>query len=224
MRRVNLAITAKIEDTFLYHAVKCVPRWISPDMLTLIALASAIVGGVTYIWAEKNLTLLLIINICLIVHWLADSLDGRLARYRKESKEKYGYYIDHMLDAFSAAFFIGGITTSTLTETTAWVWVLSLMLLTMIHAYLKTKISKIFELSMQQLGPTEARFGLIIINFILLVVGNPHFNIYTIPLTLLDIIGWSIVVGFLIVLVPQIFKTAIQLNREDIKRKNDIGD
>jgi len=37
----------------------------------------------------------------LTVNWLGDSLDGTLARVRQTQRPKYGYYLDHIVDAFS---------------------------------------------------------------------------------------------------------------------------
>src|SRR5256886_4492120 len=40
---------------------------------------------------------------CLVVQWLGDSLDGTLARVRGAERPRYGYYLDHVVDAFSTA-------------------------------------------------------------------------------------------------------------------------
>ena len=37
------------------------------------------------------------------MHWLGDSLDGTLARVRKTERPRYGYYLDHLVDAFATA-------------------------------------------------------------------------------------------------------------------------
>jgi archaetidylinositol phosphate synthase len=39
----------------------------------------------------------------LIVHWLGDSLDGTLARVRGIERPRYGFYLDHLVDAVSTA-------------------------------------------------------------------------------------------------------------------------
>jgi archaetidylinositol phosphate synthase len=39
----------------------------------------------------------------LVVHWLGDSLDGTLARVRGIERPRYGYYLDHLVDAVSTA-------------------------------------------------------------------------------------------------------------------------
>ncbi len=39
----------------------------------------------------------------LVVHWLGDSLDGTLARVRRAERPRYGYYLDHLVDAVATA-------------------------------------------------------------------------------------------------------------------------
>jgi phosphatidylglycerophosphate synthase len=39
----------------------------------------------------------------LVVQWLGDSLDGTLARVRGIQRPRYGYYLDHLVDAISTA-------------------------------------------------------------------------------------------------------------------------
>lgn len=217
VRRINFAVTAQIEERILTRIAPVVPSWVSADMLTILAFVSAFMGGIFYMFVENNPVFLHIINLCLLVHWIGDSLDGRIARLRNQSRPRYGYYVDHMLDTTSAALFLGGMTTSALTLTTAWVWVLSLLLLSMVHVFLKAKIRRSFELSIQQLGPTEARIGLGIVNGIIFFVGNPMYILFDIPFRLLDMIGWIVVVGFLLVLVPEILRTALALTIQDKK-------
>ena len=215
MKRLNLAVTAQVESNILDYLVSRLPRWVTPDLLTLIALLSAIIGGSLYLFVDKNPYFLLLINVCLFIHWFGDSLDGRLARLRKESRPNYGYYIDHIFDSVAASFFIGGITVSSLTITAAWVWVLALMFLSMIHVFLKTKVNRVFEFSIQQMGPTEARFGLVVLNFLIFFAGNPEFNFFEVSLKLMDIVGAVIALGFLLVLIPEITRTIITLDRRD---------
>ncbi len=215
MKRITFAITSKYEEIFLNYAVAKIPKFITPDSLTLIALIVAVFGGSFYLFTNTTSLALLGVNLCLIIHWLADSLDGRLARFRKISRPKYGYYIDHILDSFSSALFVGGLTTAAITDTAVWVWVLALILITMIHIFLKTNMLGTFNLSIQQVGPTEARLGLFIINIIIFVFGNPRFYILHIPVRLMDLMGFIAFIFLLIVLLPDIYKTAKLLSEVD---------
>lgn len=220
MKRISLAATAKIEAKILDWLVARLPLWVTPDLLTITALLSAFVGGISYAYAGRSSTFLLIVNLCLVIHWATDSLDGRVARFRKQPRPNYGFYVDHILDSASAAFLLGGLTTSPLTQTAAWIWILALMLLSMIHMFLKAKVFNVFEMSIQLAGPTEARLALVGFNFLIYFVGNPSLLFFGVFVSLIDAIGWIAVAMFLTILVPDILKTAIKLDKLDRKKLN----
>jgi len=78
-------------------------RWILPNDLTTLGVLAALGicaayqlsnGGRAWLWAASLL---------LVVHWLGDSLDGTLARVRGIQRPRYGYYLDHLVDAVSTA-------------------------------------------------------------------------------------------------------------------------
>ena len=216
--------------------MQLLPDWVTPDQLTLLAFLSAVGGFCFYIFAFQNLNLLWFVNICLVVHWFADGLDGNLARYRNRQRPNYGYYIDHALDTATAVLFLGGLEASALTSSSAWGWVLAFMLLSMVHVFLKTKVTGEFHFSIQKVGPTEARLLLIFVNTIIIFIGNPQFifsnftkllpatienQIYlnggyaVVPLTLFDILGWIAVGALMWTLIPEIIKTAVMLDKRD---------
>ncbi len=215
MERKHYAFTAKIEAKVLDYLVVKLPAWVSPDLLTITALLSAILGSVSYLLSSKSLYYLLIVNLLLAIHWFTDSLDGRVARHRKISRPQYGYYIDHLLDSVSVSLFVGGITASVITQTNAGIWVLALMLISMINCFLKAKIFNVFELSISRIGPTEARLILIIANTLVFLFHDPLLSILNRPVKLMDLFCYLAAISLLAILVPEITKTAIKLNKED---------
>jgi archaetidylinositol phosphate synthase len=220
VKRTTIAFTAKAEAKLLDYLVTKIPKFITPDTLTVMAFVAAAVGGVAYSFTGRNLSLLHVVNLCVFIHWISDSLDGRLARHIKLPRPNYGFYIDHILDSASAALFLGGLTISPITQTAAWVWILGLMLLAMNHTFLKAKVLDVFEMSFDIVGPTEARLGLVFINVIILLIGNPIFVIFNTNVSLIDLIGWTLVGGFILVLVPDVLKTASELNKQDKDKLN----
>ena len=58
-------------------------------------------------WAGGG-ALLLVIPL-LALNWFGDSLDGTLARVRNQERPRYGYYVDHVLDAVGFAVLFGGL-------------------------------------------------------------------------------------------------------------------
>ena len=47
--------------------------------------------------------------VMLAVNWFGDSLDGTLARVRQQERPRYGFYVDHVLDAVGILFLFGGL-------------------------------------------------------------------------------------------------------------------
>jgi phosphatidylglycerophosphate synthase len=47
--------------------------------------------------------------VCIGLNWLGDSLDGTLARVRRQLRPRYGFYVDHMVDVLGAAALMSGL-------------------------------------------------------------------------------------------------------------------
>ena len=91
------------EKGLLISMAKRLPRWVLPDDLTILGIFSAVAICACY-WASNGSRLWLLAVIPLLfIHWIGDSLDGTLARVRKITRPRYGYYLDHIVDAFSTA-------------------------------------------------------------------------------------------------------------------------
>lgn len=215
MEQINGAITAKPEAKFLDYLEKRIPRWIKPDFLTFAALFSALAAGISYLFAVRSDVTLLVVNFFVFIHWIADSLDGRVAKVRKIYRPSYGFYIDHIFDSVSAVLILGGLIISPLTRTNAWALVLVVMLLLLINVFLKVHALKSFNISVGMFGPAEARFGLIVFNFFIFFVGNPNVFVFGETQSLVDFVGW-VMAGFLVViLVPDVTRTILALNKSD---------
>ena len=71
------------------------------------------------------------------MHWLGDSLDGTLARVRRIERPKYGYYLDHLVDALATALIGIGLGLSP--------WMLLAVGLAIVIAYLVLSINTYLE-------------------------------------------------------------------------------
>ena len=72
-----------------------------PDHLTLLGILAATWIAVAYALSNRNEAWLWAASAGLVVHWFGDSLDGTLARVRKIERPRYGFYLDHLTDAYS---------------------------------------------------------------------------------------------------------------------------
>src|ERR1700739_3147101 len=111
-RRIQQSFLATAEKKTLLWLAARTPPWINSDHLTLIGLLAMAGAGAGYWWSKSNPVWLMLVVVCLALNWLGDSLDGTLARYRNQCRPRYGFYVDHIVDAFSAFFLLGGLALS----------------------------------------------------------------------------------------------------------------
>ena len=104
----------------------------------------------------------------LVVHWLGDSLDGTLARVRRIERPKYGYYLDHLVDAGATIVIGAGLGLSPYMSLVTGLAIVIAYLALSINTYLETQVFGVFSLGYGRVGPTEARVGLIALNLALL--------------------------------------------------------
>jgi phosphatidylglycerophosphate synthase len=162
--RVNEALTASLERRVLGWMAARMPRWVTPDGLTLLGLAAQGAAGLGYWWSAREPRALLLVMGCVAVNWFGDSMDGTLARYRREERPRYGFYVDHMVDCFGALALMGGLAASGYCHWETAIAMLVAFLLLGCESYLATYTLGRFQLSQGWFGPTEIR--------VLLVIGN----------------------------------------------------
>ena len=100
MVRLHDSLLAASEKRLLIWIAERLPLWINSDHLTFTGFA-AMAGIGACFWAG-GAALALVIPL-LFVNWFGDSLDGTVARVRHHERPRYGYYVDHVLDAVGFA-------------------------------------------------------------------------------------------------------------------------
>src|SRR5262245_31256582 len=100
-RRELTSLLSTLEKRCLIWMAERMPARINSDHLTGLALLAMLSAGLAYWWAGFNPWAgLLAVNVCLAINWFGDSLDGTLARVRQHQRPRYGFYVDHIVDAF----------------------------------------------------------------------------------------------------------------------------
>lgn len=163
-RRVNQALTARVEKRMLEWMAARAPRWVTSDQLTALGFAAQIAAGVFYAVSRYHRFALLLVILCIALNWLGDSLDGTLARVRRQQRPRYGFYVDHMVDIFGAVALMCGLGLSGFVHWSIAIAMLVAFLLLSGESYLATYTLDRFQLSQGLFGPTEIR--------LLLVAGN----------------------------------------------------
>jgi archaetidylinositol phosphate synthase len=160
-------LLARPETRALEWIARRLPRWVMPDHLTALGVLAAIGIAAAYALSGQDPAWLWAASGLLVVHWLGDSLDGTLARVRRSERPRYGYYLDHLVDAIATALIGIGLGLSPyLLLATGLVLVVAYLVLS-INTYLETHALGVFSLGYGRLGPTEARVGLVVINSVL---------------------------------------------------------
>src|SRR4029450_4718329 len=157
--REKAFLLARPEQRLLEGIARRLPARVLPDHLTALALLApagfAAFVALGWLWGMGAL---------LVVQWLGDSLDGTLARVRKAERPRYGYYLDHLVDAVATAVIGIGLGLSPYLLLATGLAIVIAYLVLSINTYLETQAFGMFSLGYGRLGPTEARLGLIAIN------------------------------------------------------------
>lgn len=211
--RVNQALTARVEKRILEWLAARAPRWVTSDQLTALGLAAQIGAGAFYALSRFDRRALLLVIVCLALNWLGDSLDGTLARVRRQQRPRYGFYVDHMVDIFGAVALMLGMGCSGFLHWPVAVAMLIAFLMLSSESYLSTYTLARFELSQGIFGPTEIRLLLVAGNLALL--HNPSCRIFGHRLLLFDIGGLIAAAVMFAVAAAVTLRHTAQLYREE---------
>jgi archaetidylinositol phosphate synthase len=165
--REKTFLLARPEGRVLDWIARRLPAWVMPDHLTALGVLAAVGIAAAYALSNHDPIWLWVASGLLVVHWLGDSLDGTLARVRRSERPRYGYYLDHLVDAIATTLIGVGLGFSPyMLVATGLVLVVAYLVLS-INTYLETNTLGVFSLGYGRLGPTEARVGLVAINTLL---------------------------------------------------------
>jgi phosphatidylglycerophosphate synthase len=157
MVRQHTSVTAAAEKRLLIRIAKRLPMWINSDHLTFTGFA-AMAGIGACFWAG-GAALWLVIPL-LAVNWFGDSLDGTVARVRHHERPRYGYYVDHVLDAIGFAMLFGGLVLGSHMSPVVGVGFLAAYYLLVAEISMATHARGTFRMSFGAVGPTELRIVL----------------------------------------------------------------
>ena len=146
-----------------------IPASINSDHLSVLALFAMLMTGLSYWMARTSRWGLLAAALWLAVNWFGDSLDGTLARVRGHQRPRYGFYVDHVIDAFGMVFLMAGLGLSGCMSPLVAMGLLIAYFLLSIEVYLATYCCGTFRLSFWKFGPTELRLLLCAGNLALFV-------------------------------------------------------
>src|SRR3954471_18462946 len=208
-------LLANVEKRLLRWIAARLPRWIVPDDLTRLGVACAVAICAAYQLSNDGRWWLWVASALLVVHWLGDSLDGTLARVRKIERPRYGYYLDHLVDALSTAAIGIGLGLSPFMLLSVGTLIVVAYLVLSINVYLESYALGRFSIGYGKVGPTEMRVLLIALNTALALGLNLRIDILGTTVTALDAAGASIAVGMIVLLAARARRNLRELAAEE---------
>jgi archaetidylinositol phosphate synthase len=208
-------LLARAERRFLPRVAQRLPRRVLPDDMTALGVAAALGVCAAYQLSNDGKGWLWVASALLVVQWLGDSLDGTLARVRGIQRPKYGYYLDHLVDAIATAAIGIGLGLSPFMLLSVGTLVVVAYLILSINVYLESYALGRFSLGYGYLGPTEIRLILIALNTALALGWGLDFRIVELDVTVLDVVGLGIAGVMIALLTTRAFKNLRELAREE---------
>ncbi len=215
-KRQNPSFLGFLERPALGWLSTHMPRWVTPDMLTIFGFLSAVLIGVSYALSKNNPAFLWLASLGFFLNWFGDSLDGTLARKRNIERPKYGFFIDHTTDALAEVIMFVGLGLSGYVDMTLALIALVGYFLMSILVYIYTYACGTFRIAYIGLGPTEFRAIAIIANALIFFIGNPIIKLPFLTFHLYDaivaVVAAILYGGYIVVTIVK----AIELAKQEV--------
>jgi phosphatidylglycerophosphate synthase len=190
--REKTFLLAPAEGRVLNWLAERMPARVRPDHMTILGVVAALGVGAAYWLSGRDPAWLWVAGGLLVVHWLGDSLDGTLARVRRIERPRYGYFLDHLVDAGATIAIGAGLGLSPYMGLATGLAVVIAYLALSINTYLETQVFGVFSLGYGRFGPTEARVGLIALNLALLAGATGVLDIAGLAIAGLMLVGLGV--------------------------------
>jgi len=213
--RVINSLLGKVEKKALLWLAARMPAWVVPDTLTAVGMVASVIIFLGYALTFYHKGFLWLASFGFILNWFGDSLDGTLARYRKIERPRYGFFVDHIIDAVSEALIFIGIGLSPYVQFELALFALITYLLVSIFVYLATYVNGVFRITYGGIGPTETRVLAILANTFVFFTDNPRFQIWVFNVTFYDIVAIVLIITGTLIFAINSISLANDLSRED---------
>jgi len=133
------------------------PKWLSPDMLTVIGVMGSGITVLGLVMAQYSRYYLILSVVGFAIQWFGDSLDGRIAYYRNIPRKWYGWALDISADWFSISIIgLGFYFFFPHYKFLAFIFILTYGG-SMILSLIQYKVNNIYVIDKSIFGPTELR-------------------------------------------------------------------
>lgn len=227
-KRIQTSFLNAAEKKALLWLADRLPKWVNSDMLTYVGHVGAIIIALGFFLANYSVHFLWLSIFGFVVNWYGDSLDGTLARVRKQQRPIYGFYLDHTVDAINEALMFMGAGLSPFMRFDLACVILVVYLMLTLNVSMNAHLKGEFRLTYAKLGPTEFRL-ICILACVLLICLKPlrtftleiSWRMSVVSLGILDVIGIAILFVLLVIYFVTIVHDARYYSKIDPKHKDD---
>jgi phosphatidylglycerophosphate synthase len=212
LTRIQQNLLARQERRLLNWLCARLPQWVTPDLLTLLALFASVVIFAGYALSGTSRGWLWLSVAGYFIHWFGDSLDGSIARYRSIERPRYGYFVDHSADVMGALFIVGGIGLTPFVRLDVALIALAGYYMLAAHAFLAARVVSELNLTYIAAGPTELRLILIGLTIAMYIFGDAGPRLGN--LGVFDLFAGAVAVILILLFVVQTLAMARRLARE----------
>lgn len=215
VNRIQQNLLASAERRLLTWMCARLPASVTPDVLTTLGFVGALIISAGYIFSLWNVHWLWLSIAGYFVHWLGDSLDGSVARYRNIERPKFGYFIDHSTDALANMIFLIGLGVSPFVRLDVSLFALAGYFMLSIHAFLAARVVSEMRLSYLAGGPTELRLILITMTLFMIFLGRA-------PSFVAEFSAYDIFVGGVGILMVVLFIIQTAKTARDLLQRGEL--
>lgn len=226
--RIQTSVLNGVEKKALLWLAERQPKWVNSDTLTFIGFIGSVIIAAGYILSNYNINFLWLASLGLVINWYGDSLDGTLARFRKQQRPVYGFYLDHTMDAINETFMFMGVGLSPFMRFDLSCILLAIYLMLTLNVSMNAHLRGEFRLTYAKLGPTEFRLIAIIVNAILVFDKPLNTWSYELPwlsstleFHALDIVGIAILIILVLIYIVTITQDLRYYSKVDPRPKNE---
>lgn len=180
---------SRYESRLTRYLVQRVPRNLTPDHMTMIGVVGAVCIAVGLTASNVSKAWLWLAVLGLVLHWVGDSLDGTLARYRKIERPRYGFFIDYQSDVFSLVLMAAGLGLSPFLRFDMACLLLIGYFLLSIYTLVKLHVERSVQLEYFGVGGTEARIILAACFILAFSIDVPEFKTVFGTMSLFDCVA-----------------------------------
>ncbi len=217
-QRVNDILLGPLERPALAWLAAHQPAWMTPDILTIIGIFGSVLIFVSYALSRINPAFLWLASLGFVINWYGDSLDGTLARHRKIERPKYGFFVDHIVDAISEVMVFLGLGLTYYVRFDIAAIALVGYLLMSIYVYVTTAVTGVFQISYGKFGPTEVRVLAILANTAMFFFGTVVILRDPIEISIYDVFVAIVAVALYGIFIGKSLQQAKILDKEDRAR------